>query len=115
MHGDRFRKTICPNVVPSPFIACGEDIWQAEPLEVNGGKVEEVMKSSRRGEVDAAFRKKALELLDNTVRPHSHDPRPCPRPSDHAHLSTRALEHWIGSIPHGTGPLDRLALPHSGC
>jgi len=23
-----------------------------------------------------------------------------------------ALEHWIGSIPHGTGPLDRLALPH---
>ena len=43
MHGDRFRKTICPNVVPSPFIACGEDIWQAEPLEVNGGKVEEVM------------------------------------------------------------------------
>ncbi|EOD37486.1 hypothetical protein EMIHUDRAFT_225334 [Emiliania huxleyi CCMP1516] len=68
MHGDRFRKTICPNVVPSPFIACGEDIWQAEPLEVNGGKVEEVMKSSRRGEVDAAFRKKALELLDNTGR-----------------------------------------------
>ena len=28
--------------------------------------------------------------------------------------STRppALEHWIGSIPRGTGPLDRLALPH---
>jgi len=21
------------------------------------------------------------------------------------------LEHWIGSIPRGTGPLDRLALP----
>ena len=27
-------------------------------------------------------------------------------------FSTRGLEHWIGSIPHGTGPLDRLALPH---
>ena len=25
-------------------------------------------------------------------------------------LST--CEHWIGSIPRGTGPLDRLALPH---
>ena len=84
MHGDRFRKTICPNVVPSPFIACGEDIQQAEPLEVNGGKVEEVMKSSRRGEVDA----RRPSSSSTTVRPHSHDPRPCPRPSDHAHLST---------------------------
>jgi len=26
------------------------------------------------------------------------------------HLSTGC--HWIGSIPRGTGPLDRLALPH---
>ena len=28
-----------------------------------------------------------------------------------ARIEHCALEHWIGSIPHGTGPLDRLALP----
>jgi len=27
-------------------------------------------------------------------------------------ITALSTEHWIGSIQHGTGPLDRLALPH---
>ena len=36
----------------------------------------------------------------------------CVRSARYETDDSGALEHWIGPVPHGTGPLDRLAHPH---
>eukprot|EP00966_Prymnesium_polylepis_P260350 6014052-Prymnesium_polylepis.2 len=58
-------KNIYPHVAPPRYIACAEDIWLAKQLEVQEEKEEVNETVNLRARAIAAFRKRALELLDH--------------------------------------------------
>ncbi|KAL1499281.1 hypothetical protein AB1Y20_011491 [Prymnesium parvum] len=65
LYADSKNRNIYGHVAAPRFIACAEDIWLAKQLEVVEEKEDNSDALNLRARADAAFRKKALDVLDH--------------------------------------------------